>query len=192
MADRYLTNPILAKWVQSERELKAIYEITKVPPEFLFAVWLRESLSFTSPGPGGAFQFDPPRPITYVAAVLKHWGLHLAPRALEDCWFTAALVAADFLQQKVDSKIGGYATSWEILSDAAWGYNGRAYGAATRSPYVSNDPKRGVQLRIVGSIINANGLRQNVNFLDQRPGVMPFYREMCIRNRKTDLVPWKV
>lgn len=186
----YLSAPILSKWNEAERELRAIYELVRVPPEFLFAIWLRESLSFASPGPGGAFQFDPPRPITYVAAVIRHWGLHLAPRALEDCWFTAALVAADFLQQKANSKIGGYATSWGILSDAAWGYNGRAYGSAERSPYVSNDPRNGVQLRIVGSIINAQGLRESVNFVDQRPGVMPIYKALVLRNQKQNLVPW--
>lgn len=174
----YLTPHVLQKWSEAERQLKAIYEITRVPPEYLFAIWFRESLSFASPGPGGPFQFDPPRPITYVAAVLRHWRVQMAARPVEECWFTAALCAADFLQQKAGSRIGGYATPWAVLADAAWGYNGRAYGSWQRSPYVSNDPANGVRLRIVGSVINADGQRVPVNVEDRRAGVMPLYREL--------------
>ncbi len=181
---QYLTPYLLSQWEAARRELGAIYAITSVPPEFLYAIWFRESLQFLSPGPGGPFQFDPPRPVSYVAAVLSHWQLHLAARSLEDCWFTSALVAADFLQQKANDRIGGYATSWEVLADAAWGYNGRAYEHWSRSPYVSNDPEKGVNLRIVGTVISASGANVPVDQVDTRPGVMPIYRELLIHTGK--------
>lgn len=96
----------------------------------------------------------------------------------------AALVAAHELRQKC--RCLAPLSSDECITDAVWGYNGRAswhQGDHRQSPYVWNDPKNG------RSMPNRYKKKDGtvVEFLDTRPGVMVIYRELKALRQKGEL-----
>ena len=76
------------------------------------------------------------------------------------------------------------------LAWALWAYNGRSSyhtpdGKRDRarrhwkfSPYVSNDPKRGVVLQLKGTVPGPAGKRIKIDRVDRRPGALVIYQEL--------------
>ena len=156
-----------------------------VPWAMLAALHYRESdLGTSTARVGGPLQFDPPIQPEQVRA----WGLKYGIADLgspETDLRTAVLCAACFLQVKAavlgkalksDSSLGD-------IADVAWSYNGRAYGSWKNSPYVSNDPQNGVQLRLTGTVpdIHDPSKRVRIDKIETRPGVLPVMRELLSR-----------
>ena len=108
-----------------------------------------------------------------------------------------AMLAAEELAGKTRAPvIVGGVVEEDALADALWGYNGRSrhhtpglpdpkdmtVNRSWRySPYVSNDPKRGVTLKIVGTIPDDTqpGGRRRIERVDPRPGALIVYRELA-------------
>ncbi len=162
------------------RRNRPIYEeaerLTGAPWRMLAAIhYLESSLSTVSPGPGGAFQMDPPPDDAHLARVLGRYGLPV--QHVEDDFLTAAVVAADHLQQKVLYRLHADTTDEALIKDAFWGYNGRAYGSADDSPYVSNDPPVRI-LNVHGTYLDAQGVRRAVNGPFAKHGAIFVYREL--------------
>lgn len=99
------------------------------------------------------------------------------PRISHDFRF-AVLVAAHHMKGKARCGL----ESEYCLAEASWGYNGRAAWhvngdgekSHTVSPYVWNDPLKGVRLKMRYKRRNGE-VRE---YLDTRPGVMVLYREI--------------
>jgi len=197
-----------SRQLQAVRELRGAYEtavriVGGLPWQAIAAVHYREAeFAQRSTIPGGPFQLDPggtgqelqERIEAYVQAVRDKYGLLEGGTIDSDFWL-AAVVAAHELRSKVRAEIAaGSVVDGEVLADALWGYNGRSrYHTASGlpegesswrySPYVSNDPKRGVVLRIRGTVPDATvqGGRRMIDRPDPRPGAMIVYRELLAR-----------
>jgi len=174
-----------------------------VPWESLAAIHYRENeFGMVSRRPGGPFQLDPggsdgelkDRITRHVHDVCQRYGQQYG--SIEDNFTVACIVAADELKNKargVIAKAG--VVDGDILADAFWGYNGRASNhteSGTKdpakahwcySPYVANDPKRGVILRLRGTVPDDTvpGGRRRIDIEDQRPGALIIYRELVSR-----------
>jgi hypothetical protein len=150
-----------------------------VPWALLAALHYRETNFGAQTGRvGGILQFDPPLPPTKIREFGAKYGIHDLTDPERDPR-TAILCAAAFLQ--VSKNAGLTPDSPEAAcADAAWSYNGRAYGSWKNSPYVSNDPQHGVQLRIVGTVPNLKdpSKRDRIDQPDKRPGVLAVMREL--------------
>jgi hypothetical protein len=198
-----------SRQLQAVRDLRSAYEtavriVGGLPWQAIAAVHFREAeFAQRSTIPGGPFQLDPggtgqelqERIEAYVAAVCKQYDVYPAPGGIETDFALAAVVAAHELRSKVRAEIAaGCLVDGEVLADALWGYNGRSkYHTASGqpdgesswrySPYVSNDPKRGVVLRIRGTVPDATvqGGRRMIDRPDPRPGAMIVYRELLAR-----------
>jgi hypothetical protein len=154
-----------------------------VPWALLAALHYRESnFAARTARVGSAMQFDPPLSPERV----REYGARYKILDLQDPASdvrTAILCAAAFLQAKViargNAPLSPDSTEAEC-ADAAWSYNGRAYGSWQKSPYVSNDPQHGVQMRIVGTVPNLKdpSKRDHINQPDTRPGVLAMMREL--------------
>lgn len=154
-----------------------------VPWPLLAALHYRESNFATrTQRVGSALQFDPPLTPAQVRAYGAQYGIMDLTDPETDVR-TALLCAAAFLQGKVASRGQPPLTpssSEAECADAAWSYNGRAYGSWQRSPYVSNDPQNGVQMRITGTVpdLKNPAKRVRIDQPDTRPGVLAIMREL--------------
>jgi len=157
--------------------------------------------------PGGAFQLDPGGTgdelknaiVKYTAMVCKLYGVPV--KDLETDFFTACLVAVHELKSKVRATTEITPIDDEALADAYWGYNGRSrhhteFEQTQKgtmephwrwSPYVSNDPKNGIVLRITGTMPDPKDptKRLKIDRPDPRPGALVIYRE--VRARQSEL-----
>ena len=124
---------------------------------------------------------------------------NLPYQTLNNDFRLASVVAANEFKTKMrgDAVRDGRLTD-EVVADAFWGYNGRSkYHTADGnpnpnlstylfSPYVSNDPKRGVVLRLRGTIPDGKGGRTHIDTTDERPGAMIIYRELIARRAEIE------
>jgi hypothetical protein len=107
---------------------------------------------------------------------------------------TGAIVCAHILKTKSRKRpmILNRHVVWANVAWRQWAYNGRSkYHTKTGKPskelrswrwscYVSNDPKRGVRLRIRGTMPNPKGKgRIRINREDKRPGALVISRELA-------------
>jgi hypothetical protein len=175
--------------IESIRQVKHVFEkvekLTGVPWQAVAAVWTRESFSVTPPQtPGGPFQFDPVlQPVT-IRNLLKFFA-HLPAPEIEQYarkgvndFETGALCAACWLRLKTKPVITPTAAD-EVIKDAFYGYNGRAYGCAAQSPYVMNgfdEQHKDMVLR--GTIPNGIGGRKQIEIIDKRPGAFTVYKQL--------------
>lgn len=171
------------------RQVKPVFEkvekITGVPWEAVAAIWYRESFSVTPPKTqGGPFQFDPiPDKTTLLALLLRFTNLkgkaidQYVQKGIND-FEAGALFAACWLRLKT-KLIVTPDVSDEIIKDAFYGYNGRAYGSADRSPYVINglDPEHS-NMVLRGTIPDGQGGRKRVEIVDKRPGAFTVYKQL--------------
>ena len=172
--------------------------------EALVPIHFREaSLGYKVKRLGGIYQLEHGVPADQTAeAIRKHvtevcnrYGIAYAD--IESNYHLASVVAADELKSKAHGAMLVNGVMDEaVLADAYWGYNGRSnYHTPdgtkdperkhwSYSPYVSNDPLRGVQFRLKGTVPDANapGGRRHIDTLDPRPGALILYRELIQRS----------
>lgn len=175
------------------RQVKHVFEkaqkLTGVPWQAIAAVWYRESFSVTPPKtPGGSFQFDPIPSAQRLRGLLKQF-TSLNNSQIEDYVFrgvnnfeTGAVFAACWLRLKTGPVITPNASD-DVIKDAFYGYNGRAYGSADKSPYVMNgfdDKHKDMVLR--GTIPDGQGGRKRVEIVDKRPGAFTVYKQLKFLN----------
>jgi hypothetical protein len=157
---------------------------TGVPWQAIAAIWWRESGSVTPPKtPGGPLQFDPaPRPSALKALLDKFTTLSedekmtLISAGVND-FQAAAVFCACWLRMKVTGKIAPDAPD-DLIKDAFYGYNGRAYGSVEKSPYVMNGFDND-GLMIKGSVPDGKGGRKQITpHRDKRPGTFVVYKQL--------------
>ena len=178
------------------------------PPLIMAGIHYREAeFATSSQVPGGAFQLDPGGVgdelknaiVKYTTMVCKLYGVPV--KDIETDFFTACLVAVHELKSKVRVTTAVLPIDDEALADAFWGYNGRSrhhteFEQTQKgtmephwrwSPYVNNDPKNGVVLRITGTMPDPKDptKRIKIDRPDPRPGALMIYRE--VRARQSEL-----
>jgi len=164
-----------------------------VPWALLAAIHYRESnLQDSAERVGGPMQFDPPLSGDLVRRFGAQYGIADLGDPETDAR-TAILCAAAFLQGKAAglAKVLKPDSSITDIADVAFSYNGRGYGTWQRSPYVSNDPQNGVQMRITGTVPDSNNptIRVRIDRPDTRPGVLAIIRELLARVTLPTAVP---
>lgn len=171
------------------RQVKHVFEkaqtLTGVPWQAIAAVWYRESFSVTPPKtPGGPFQFDPVlNPVTQRMLLKRFTQLsdaeieHYVNKGCND-FEAGAIYAACWLRLKTKPVITSDVSD-DLIKDAFYGYNGRAYGSADRSPYVMNgfDSKH-KEMVLRGTIPDGKGGRKLVEIVDKRPGAFTVYKQL--------------
>lgn len=175
--------------IERIRQIKPVFEkvkkLTGVPWQAVAAIWYRESFSVTPPKtPGGPFQFDPVLDTASIRRLLLRFTSipesqieKYAHKGMND-FETGALCAACWLRLKTGPIITPAVTD-EIIKDAFYGYNGRAYGSADKSPYVMNgfdEMHRDMILK--GTIPDGRGGRKKVAIIDKRPGAFTVYKQL--------------
>lgn len=171
------------------RQVKHVFEkvekLTRVPWQAIAAVWYRESFSVTPPKtPGGPFQFDPVLQPATIRNLLKffthlpaHEIEHYARKGVND-FETGALCAACWLRLKTKPIITP-TVSDDVIKDALYGYNGRAYGSANNSPYVMNGfDEKHMDMMLRGTIPDGKGGRKRIEIIDKRPGAFTVYKQL--------------
>lgn len=157
-----------------------------VPWPLLAALHYRESnFGARTARVGGPFQFDPP----LTPAQVRAYGAQYRILDLTDPEVdvrTGVLCAAAFVQAKVAGRGQPPLTpssSEAECADAAWSYNGRAYGSWQNSPYVNNDPQAGRVLHIRGTVpdLRSPSKRVRIDQPDTRAGVLAIMRELRAR-----------
>ncbi len=175
--------------IERIRQVKHVFEkvekLTDVPWQAVVAVWYRESFSVTPPKtPGGPFQFDPIlQPVTIRNLLtfftpLSHSEIQqYAQKGVND-FETGALCAACWLRLKTKPVITPNVSD-DVIKDAFYGYNGRAYGSADQSPYVMNGLDEQHQNMVLrGTQPDGHGGRKWVAFVDKRPGAFTVYKQL--------------
>lgn len=160
--DGQLSERHLTKVLENYESYKQASDAAGIPWQMLAAVHHRESgLSTKSRPHGGPFQFDPPL------------------NKGEEDFTVGAFHAARFIQGKSHNRLSVDTKDEHIIKDAFWGYNGRAYGSHDNSPYVMNKfDSEHQDMRIRGSLINAQGERVRIDVADKRMGAYTFYSEL--------------
>lgn len=175
--------------IERIRQVKPVFEkvekLTGVPWQAVAAVWYRESFSVTSPRtPGGPFQFDPVlQPVT-IRNLLNFFTKlpeleiqHYARKGVND-FETGALCAACWLRLKTKPVITPHVSD-EVIKDAFYGYNGRAYSSIDKSPYVMNGfDEQHLNMMLRGTIPDGQGDRKRVEIVDKRPGAFTVYKQL--------------
>lgn len=154
--------------------------LTGVPWRLIAAIHYRENgLRHQVGRPGSCMQFDPPLTAKQERAFAERCGIKPMQTAADPGF--AFICAALFLQDKMKAHgheplTPGAGLRFQWL--AAFYYNGTGYGTPEKSPYVSNDPQGGVQLRITGTLRTASGGVERVDRPDPRPGVKAVMAEI--------------
>lgn len=164
-------------------------ELTGVPWRAIATLWYRETFSVAPPTnrQGGQFQFDPPPSkstlIGYLAKYILPGKLtgeekaELLKRGIEH-FPTAAIFAACHLRHKAHAVLTPDAKEDEI-KDAFYGYNGRAYGSADKSPYVMNYADFDhYEMRVRGTVRDQNGNNMRVDNINKQIGALVVYRQL--------------
>jgi hypothetical protein len=166
-------------------ELEKIEGITQVPWQLLAGIWFRESFSVAPPKtPGGPWQFDPPPTVGLIATWLSRY-TNLNPMEREaifqkgiNDFYAGGVLAGCLLQLKVGGQLTPNASD-DLVKNAIWAYNGRAYGCADNSPYVMNFfDKAHQEMHLVGSIPDGHGGRRRIDVMDLRPGAFVVYKQL--------------
>jgi hypothetical protein len=173
-----------------------IQALTGVPWEAVAAVWYRESFSVTPPAtPGGPFQFDPVPPDRTLRRLLKRFTSlgdgeieRYVARGVND-FEAAALFAACWLRLKVGPVLNAQASD-ALIQEAFYGYNGRAYGSAQKSPYVMNGYSQAhTGMVLKGTIPDGRGGRRTIRTVDRRPGAFTVYKQLKQWNCEETITP---
>lgn len=166
---------------------QAVEQATGVPWEAIAAIWYRETNSVAPPKDrvGGPFQFDPPPSDNRIAFLLDTYStlsreekLDIIAKGVDD-FRSGAFVAACHGRDRCNPKITPNATDSDI-KDFFWGYNGKAYGSAEKSPYVFNgyDTARDGMI-LSGTVRDKNGNKVRIKPRpEQRPGAFIVYKQL--------------
>lgn len=88
-------------------------------------------------------------------------------------------MAAQFIQEKSGFRLDHKKNDDSVVKDAFWGYNGRAYGSADKSPYVMNKfDDQHQDMHIHGTVLNEAGKRIHINNVDKKMGAFTFYQQL--------------
>lgn len=181
--------PDQVKKVLSQRAVFVYVEkATGVPWQAVAAVWCRESLSVAPPKtPGGPFQFDPAPTRQKLIWLLSTYTnlpnkdiINMADKGVDD-FTVGALACAGWLRHKVTPRITPDVSD-AVIKDAFWGYNGRAYGSAEKSPYVMNgwDEAR-MEMMLTGTIPDKDRPGHRIEIKprpEKRPGAFCVYKQL--------------
>lgn len=168
---------LTADQIEKFRKQKHVFvraqELTGVPWQAIAAVWMRETFSVSPPADrqGGQFQFDPPLTAERMQDKLDRYILpgKLTPEEKaaiiargQESFPDAAILAACHMRAMCKFYITPNASDVTI-KDAFYGYNGRAYGSADKSPYVMNyfDDKHW-EMRVYGTVLDKRGRKIRV------------------------------
>lgn len=181
-----LTSTQLEKIKKQKPIFENVEKHTGVPWEAVAAVWTRESFSVAPPHrPGGQFQFDPVPPKNKLKTMLRRFSdlpeseiIATVAKGVND-FAAAALFCACFMRMKIAPVITPDASD-EVIKEAFWAYNGRAYGGADKSPYVMNGfDSEHMNMIIRGTLPNPHGSgRIKVETVDKRPGAFTVYQQL--------------
>jgi hypothetical protein len=180
-----LSEAEIARIRQVQPVFEKVQALSGVPWEAVAAIWYRESFSIHPPKtPGGPFQFDPPPSRQTLLALLVRFtrlsGQQIRSyldKGIND-FEAAALFAACWLRMKVKPVITPDVSD-EVIREAFYAYNGRAYGSADQSPYVMNGYDAAHHLmRLRGTLPDGRGGRRRVSIIDRRPGAFTVYRQL--------------
>lgn len=179
--------------IQTIKKNKSVYvnaeHLTGVPWQAVAAVHFREhSLGTSNPERvGGPFQFDPPLTEIQMRSLLKRFTNIGKKETIEEyvrkginTFETAAVFAACWLRHKSVPVITPTASD-ESIKDAFWGYNGKAYGSADKSPYVMNMyDSAHMNMVLRGTVPDKKNpsKRVKVETVDKRPGAFTIYKEL--------------
>ena len=180
----------IGKIMGMQQLLQDVQSLTDVPWECVASVWYRESgLSTVMPStPGSYFQFDPSPDFNRLYAMLKRYISHklsdgeiiaIAEKGIAD-FRTCALAAACLMRDKVKDRVTVNASD-DLVKDMFWGYNGRAYGSADKSPYVMNMfDKDHMDMMIIGTIPDRTqpGGRRLIKNKDKNLGAFVVYKQL--------------
>lgn len=157
-----------------------------IPWEMLPAVHFRERNLDILPNP---YQFDPASRWTssWIHDLLMHYSsLHeadivkLASAGIND-FKTASLCAAAWLVKGCPMRLDMSHTADNVIKEAFYSYNGRAYGSANNSPYVMNGfDEKHYPMLIVGSVEDPHSptKRKKISTEDRRPGAFVVYKQL--------------
>lgn len=180
-----LSKPQIEKIQDVYPTLKKIQQITNVPWQAMAGIWYRESFSIASPAtPGGPWQFDPIPSLGAQKGLLdrftklpeedKQQILQLGVNH----FYAGGILAACFLRIKTGPVIFPGCPE-DIIKDAIYGYNGRKYGSADKSPYVMNGfDEEHYPMHLRGTIPDGKGGRTWVDTEDKRPGAFTVYKQL--------------
>lgn len=147
----YLTPTLRRRLDANKAAYQEAERLTGVPWALLAAIHYRENdLLPTSPNRGGPMQKDPPWTPAQTAAYAHELKTTIAhpPHALRD----SCVMAAWFIQKEKAKPRLTPSSPRAALLEAAFRYNGTAYGSAAKSPYVMSDPLNGHVMTIRGTI----------------------------------------
>jgi hypothetical protein len=165
--------------------LRNIQGTTGVPWQAMAAIWRRESFSMAAPKtPGGPWQFDPIPSMGTLRGLLSRFTQlsdgekdRLLALGVND-FYAGGILAACFLRNKTGPVISPECAD-EVIKDAFYGYNGRKYGSADRSPYVMNGfDKAHYPMRLRGTIPDGKGERIWVDREEKNPGAYTIYKQL--------------
>lgn len=185
---------LTAAQIKQIKDNKAIFkraqDLTGVPWQAVAALWFRESFSVAAPDRvGGQFQFDPPLTEVQMRVLLTKFipvtkldnaGMEAMIKKGQTDFPTAAVLAACFLRNKA-KKILSQDHSDEAIKDAFYGYNGRKYLSADKSPYVMSQYSEAyANMRLRGTVPDKKNPKVMVwvDFIDKRPGAFTVYRQL--------------
>lgn len=182
-----LTDDQLKKVRQNRQVYENAESVSGVPWQALASVHYRECNFETDYSkirtPGSFYQLDPIPSDPYLNKLLTSYTdlnamsrLMLLKNGIKD-FQSATIICAAYLRVKTPYKYSGQNTADHIIKDALYGYNGRAYGSADKSPYVMNMfDSAHENMRIVGSIPDGHGGRKHIDTVDKRPGAYTVYK----------------
>lgn len=183
-----LTKVQIDKVLEHKDLFQKVEAATNVPWQAVAALWTRESFSVASPKtPGGPFQFDPVPPDARLRFLLDRYTNLGVPEKLDlvargvDEFKSAAYFAACHGRDRANPVITPDVSD-EDIKDFFWGYNGKAYGAANKSPYVMNGFDTAHDgMVLTGTIPDKNHPGKRIRIKprpERRPGAFTVYKQL--------------
>lgn len=182
-----LSKKQIGQILKQRKVFEGVEAMVGVPWQAIAAIWYRESFSVASPKtPGGPFQFDPVPTKKLQDDLLRRFTSCTAAerKVIVDSgvndFVAGAILAACWFRHSCKPVITPKATDGQI-KDAFYGYNGRKYGTADKSPYVMNGyDEKHMNMRLRGTIPDASQPdgRRWVDIIDKRPGAFTVYKQL--------------
>lgn len=180
-----LTPAEIAHIRDNKTTLLSIQSATDVPWQAMAGIWYRESFSVTPPKRvGGSWQFDPPPTDWSIHSLLDRFTLfpqdmknQIVAKGIND-FYAGGVIAACWFRTKTARVVHAGADD-STIKDAIWGYNGKKYGSADRSPYVMNGfDAAHYPMREIGTVPDGHGGRVHIDQLDHQLGAFTVYKQL--------------
>jgi hypothetical protein len=125
---------IMSRIRQNQSTYEEAGKQANVPWQLMAAIHFREHNNDNSAPPNG----QGPWQLKSLYDSARGTGDQATLQRIQD-FRESSFLAAKVIQEKSGNKLTYDTTDDTTIKDAAWGYNGRAYGSADRSPYVMNN-----------------------------------------------------